>query len=85
MSQTCFRVWNITTWKREKNLENTKKVIAEFKERLSIKVRRQEKLNLAEEQDFRREELLGKYTTKILYKWNNRKFEEEYLRKLERN
>jgi len=26
-----------------------------------------------------------KYIAKILYKWNNGKFEEEYLRKLERN
>jgi len=42
-------------------------------------------LNLAEEQDFRREELLGKYITKILYGCNDRKFEKEYLRKLEKN
>jgi len=45
-------------------------------------VRIQEKLELVEEQDFRRGELLEKYIAKILYKWNN---EEEYLRKLERN
>jgi len=38
-----------------------------------------------EEQDFRRGKLLGKYTVKILYRWNNRKFEIEYLKKLERN
>jgi len=30
-------------------------------------------------------ELPGKYTAKLLYGWNNRKFEEEYLKKLERN
>ena len=45
-------------------------------------MRIQEKLELVEEQDFRRGELLEKYIAKILYKWNN---EEEYLRKLERN
>ena len=33
----------------------------------------------------RRGELPGKYTAKLLYGWNNRKFEKEYLKKLERN
>jgi len=48
-------------------------------------VKRQEKLDLVEEQNFKRGELLGKYITKMLYEGDNRKFEEEYLRKLERN
>ena len=30
-------------------------------------------------------ELLGKYMVKLLYGWNDGKFEEEYLKKLERN
>jgi len=38
-----------------------------------------------EKRNFRRGELLGKYTAKILYKWNDRKFEDKYLKKLERN
>jgi len=42
-------------------------------------------LDIVEERDFRREELPGKYTAKILYGWDDGKFEEEYLRKLERN
>ena len=42
------------TWKRQKDLENTKEVVAEFEEKLSVKVRRQEKLNLVEEQNFRK-------------------------------
>ena len=50
-----------------------------------MEVRQQEKLDMVEERDFRREELSGKYMTKILYGWNNGKFKEEYLRKLERN
>jgi len=41
-------------------------------------------LNLVEKRDFRREELLEKYTVKMLYRWNNRKFREEYLKKLEK-
>ena len=66
-------------------MENTKEVVAEFEERLNTEVRRQEKLNISEERNFRREKLLGKYMAKILYSWNNGKFKEEYLRKLERN
>jgi len=57
----------------------------EFKGRMSAEVRRQEKLNMIEEKDFRRRKLLGKYIAKMLYGWDNGKFEEEYLRKLERN
>ena len=38
---------------------------------------------MAEEKNFRKRELLGKYIAKILYGWDNEKFEEEYLRKLE--
>ena len=30
-------------------------------------------------------ELLGKYTAKLLYGWDNKKFEDEYLKKLEKN
>jgi len=30
-------------------------------------------------------ELLGKYTAKLLYGWDNRNFKEEYLAKLEKN
>jgi len=40
---------------------------------------------MVEEKDFRRGELLGKYIAKTLYGWDDRKFEDKYLRKLERN
>ena len=52
---------------------------------MNTEVRRQEKLDMAKERDFRRRELSGKFMAKMLYGWDNRKFEEEYLRKLERN
>ena len=35
--------------------------------------------------EFKKIELLGKYTAKLLCGWDNKKFEEEYLKKLERN
>ena len=48
-------------------------------------VRRQEKLDIIEEWDFRKGKLLEMYIAEILYKWNNGKFEEEYSKKLEKN
>ena len=57
----------------------------EFEGRMNMKVRRQEKIDMAEEKDFRRGELPGKFTARMLYGWNNGKFKEEYLKKLERN
>ena len=73
------------TWENKEDLGNAREVMEEFEERISAKVRRQEKLNIIEEKDFRREELPEKYMVKMLYGWDNGKFEEEYLRKLERN
>jgi len=52
---------------------------------MNTEVRRQEKLDIAEKKDFRRGELPGKFTAKMLYRWNNERFKKEYLRKLERN
>ena len=40
---------------------------------------------MVEERDFRREELPGKYMAKLLYGWDDKKFEDEYLKKLEKN
>jgi len=59
--------------------------VEEFKGRINAEGRRQEKLDIVEKRDFRRGKLLGKYTVKMLYGWNDRKFKEEYLRKMERN
>ena len=59
--------------------------MVEFERRMNVEVRRQEKLDLAKEKDFRRGKLLGKYTVKILYRWNDGKFENKYLKKLEKN
>ena len=62
-----------------------KKLVKEFERRMEVKIRKQEMLDRVEEGDFRREELLGKYTAKKLYKQDNGKFKEEYLKKLKRN
>ena len=55
------------SWKKEKDLENAKELVAEFEGRINAEVRRQEKLDEVEKNDFRRGELSGKYTAKMLY------------------
>ena len=53
-------------------------------QRIRMKKGKEMKLNL-EAEEFRRGELPGRYTVKLLYGWNNKKFNEEYWKKLERN
>jgi len=72
-------------WERREDLGNAKEAVAEFEERIEVEVRKQERVDRAEERNFRREELLVKFIARMLYGWDNRKFEEEYLKKLERN
>ena len=55
------------SWEKEEDLENTRELVVDFKERINVEVRRQKKLDIAEEKDFRRGKLLGKYTAKMLY------------------
>ena len=62
-----------------------KEVLEEFEERMDTEIKRQEKIDRVEEQDFRKRELLRKFIARMLYGWDNGKFEEEYLKKLERN
>ena len=52
---------------------------------MNVEIRRQERIDMVEERDFRREKLLGKFMVRMLYGWNDGKFEEKYLKKLERN
>ena len=68
------------TWERKENLKNAEELIEEFEQR-GIDVRRQER----EVEEYKRIELPGKYTAKLLYGWDDRRFEEEYLNKLEKN
>jgi len=66
-------------------LKNAEELIEEF-ERGGVEVRRQENIEKKKEVDeYRRIELPGKYMAKLLYRWDDRKFEDEYLKKLEKN
>jgi len=73
------------TWERKESLKNAGEALEEFEGRMNVEIRRQEKIEIAEERDFRRGELPEKFTAKMLYGWDDGKFEEEYLKKLERN
>ena len=68
------------TWERRENLKNVEELIEEF-EQGGIEVRRQE----GKVEKYRRMELLGKYTAELLYGWDDQKFKEKYLNKLEKN
>ena len=60
-------------------------MVEEFEGRMNVEVRRREKIDMVEKRDFRREELPEKFMARMLYGCDDRKFEEEYLKKLERN
>jgi len=40
---------------------------------------------ILEAEKFKRSELLEKYIVRILFEWDDKKFEDKYLKKLERN
>ena len=48
-------------------MKNARELVAEFKGRMNVNIRRQENLDLIEKKNFRRGELLGKYIVKMLY------------------
>ena len=76
------------TWEREEDLRNTKELVDDFEGKLGTEVRWQvgeKKEKKVKREEYRRMELLGKYMAKLLYGWDNRKFKDEYLKKLERN
>ena len=79
-------------WKGLENLKNTIEKVEEFeKGRFEEKIRRirmkkgkEMRLNL-EAEEFKRGELPRRYMAKLLYGWDNKKFDEEYLKKLQKN
>ena len=58
----------------KEDLGNVREIIADFKRRISTEVRKQQKIEIVEEQDFKIEELPGKYIVRMLYGQDNGKF-----------
>ena len=74
------------TWESKKNLKNTMKLVEEFKKEYQKEeeeeVRWQE---TAENKRMFSRELLGRYTAKLLYGWGNKKYNQEYWKKIKKN
>ena len=77
------------TWEEVEKLKNAMGKVEEFKkgrfdkeiQRIRIKKEKEMKLNL-EIEEFKREKLPERYMAKLLYGWDNKKFDEEYLKKI---
>jgi len=72
------------TWEGKENLENAKEAIEEYEReyrRDMEDVRRQKK----EEEIFQREELPERFTVRKLFGWTDKRYNEEYWVRLERN
>ena len=80
------------TWEGLENLKNAGGKIEEFERgkfeeeiwRIRMKKGKEMRLN-PEAEEFKRGELPGRYTAKLFYRWDDKKFDEEYLKKLQKN
>ena len=72
------------TWEKRKNLENAKKTIEEFEREYWQDI---EEVNWQEREKgiFERGELPERFTAKKLFGWSDKKYDEEYWGRLERN
>ena len=68
-------------------MKNAKELVDNFEGRVGAEIRRQERVvkKKREKEEYRRMELPGKYMAKLLYGWDNKRFEDEYLKRLEKN
>ena len=79
-------------WEGLENLKNVMEKVEEFEKgrfeeeirRIRMKKEKEMRLN-PEAEEFKRRELPGKYTAKLLYGWDDKKFDKEYLKKLQKN
>jgi len=70
------------TWEPRENLGNAEDLVKEFEEEYGEIERAKKRRNREEN---RKGELLGRYTAKMLYGWDDKRFNEEYWGRLERN
>jgi len=75
------------TWEKEEDLKNAKELVNNFEGRIGAEIRHQKEVveNKREKKEYRRMELPEKYMAKVLYGWDDKKFKNEYLKKLEKN
>ena len=70
------------TWELRENLGNAEDLVEEFEKEYSEIGRLRKRRNNKEN---RKGELPSRYTAKMLYGWDDKKFDEEYWGRLERN
>jgi len=63
------------TWELRENLENARDLVERFEEEYGEELRQARKEDCRE---FYRGELPGRYTAKTLYRWDNKRFDQEY-------
>jgi len=63
------------TWELRENLGNIQELVDRFEEEYGERARRIKKRNLKENHEG---ELLERYTAKLLYRWDDKKFNREY-------
>jgi len=72
------------TWEGKENLKNAQEVIEEFEKEYRRDI---EDVAWQEHKEtmFKRGELPGKFTAKMLYRWSDKRYDQEYWGRLERN
>jgi len=70
------------TWEKEGNLGNVREAVEDYEREYEKTARR---IREREDGAYNRSELPERYTAKVLYGWDDRRFEKEDLEKLERN
>ena len=72
------------TWEGRENLGNAKEAIKEFERKYQQDIK---EVNQQEREEgiFERGELPGRFTAKKLFGWSDKKYDEEYWGRLERN
>jgi len=74
------------TWENRENLKNVMELAKQFKKEYCRK--KEEEVRWQEEEDDEKifsRELPRRYTAKLLYRWGNKKYDQEYWKKIEEN
>jgi len=72
------------TWEGRENLKNAKEAIKEFEKEYQQNMK-DVAWQECEETTFKYGELPGKFTAKMLYRWSNKRYDQEYWRRMEKN
>jgi len=74
------------TWEGKENLKNASDLVEEFdKEYEREEEEEMQWQEMEEEKNVFNRELLGKYMAKLLYGWGEKKYKQEYWKRLEEN